>query len=243
MPSLLALHAPLLRLPYFWDEAGYYVPAARDLLLTRKPDSALHAFQCPSAAGDGISGAVVEDAGYAPLVTRIAMLLAASFSLLGLFRLAETRCQHAKSQSRPRSCTALYPVFFAQSSLAHLDLAAAGLTFWGLYAYVERPSLADGALVLARGAEPRRRQSWRRWRFRLGIAVALACTGDTRERQDVLLCEQPANSLWLLVPLLPLCCLVRLPLFADRVRFRQSGIFSLQRRRPRFIPCGSCWLC
>src|SRR5271170_1525445 len=30
---LLALHAPLLRLPYFWDEAGYYVPAARDLLL------------------------------------------------------------------------------------------------------------------------------------------------------------------------------------------------------------------
>ena len=28
------LHAPLLRLPYFWDEAGYYVPAARDILLT-----------------------------------------------------------------------------------------------------------------------------------------------------------------------------------------------------------------
>ena len=32
--ALLALHAPLLRLPYFWDEAGYYVSAARDLLLT-----------------------------------------------------------------------------------------------------------------------------------------------------------------------------------------------------------------
>src|ERR1700748_2156560 len=29
--SLIALHAPLLRLPYFWDEAGYYIPAARDL--------------------------------------------------------------------------------------------------------------------------------------------------------------------------------------------------------------------
>ena len=29
---LLAAHAPLLRLPYFWDEAGYYIPAARDLL-------------------------------------------------------------------------------------------------------------------------------------------------------------------------------------------------------------------
>jgi hypothetical protein len=29
--ALIALHAPLLRLPYFWDEAGYYIPAARDL--------------------------------------------------------------------------------------------------------------------------------------------------------------------------------------------------------------------
>jgi hypothetical protein len=33
--------------------------------------------------------------------------------------------------------TALYPVFFAQSSLAHVDVAAAGLTFWALHAYFE----------------------------------------------------------------------------------------------------------
>ncbi|HXX01194.1 MAG TPA: hypothetical protein VEJ00_08275, partial [Candidatus Acidoferrales bacterium] len=32
--TMFLLHAPLLQLPYFWDEAGYYVPAARDLLLT-----------------------------------------------------------------------------------------------------------------------------------------------------------------------------------------------------------------
>src|SRR5271170_5282208 len=32
--GLMLLHAPLLRLPYFWDEAGYYVPGARDLFLT-----------------------------------------------------------------------------------------------------------------------------------------------------------------------------------------------------------------
>ncbi|MHB8736043.1 MAG: hypothetical protein ACYC6M_12155, partial [Terriglobales bacterium] len=30
--TLLALHAPLLRLPYYWDEAGYFVPAALDIL-------------------------------------------------------------------------------------------------------------------------------------------------------------------------------------------------------------------
>ncbi|HTU42429.1 MAG TPA: hypothetical protein VMF10_12030, partial [Candidatus Aquilonibacter sp.] len=28
------LHVFLLQLPYFWDEAGYYIPAARDILLT-----------------------------------------------------------------------------------------------------------------------------------------------------------------------------------------------------------------
>src|SRR5215831_8369082 len=31
--AILIPHLPLLTLPYFWDEAGYYIPAARDLLL------------------------------------------------------------------------------------------------------------------------------------------------------------------------------------------------------------------
>ena len=43
----------------------------------------------------------------------------------------------SKSRSTTTILTALYPVFFAQSSLVHLDLAAAGLTFWGLRAYVK----------------------------------------------------------------------------------------------------------
>ncbi|MBI1983494.1 MAG: glycosyltransferase, partial [Acidobacteria bacterium] len=28
--ALLVLHIPFLDLPYFWDEAGYYIPAALD---------------------------------------------------------------------------------------------------------------------------------------------------------------------------------------------------------------------
>ena len=32
--GLFIVHAPLLRLPYFWAEAGYFIPAARDLLLS-----------------------------------------------------------------------------------------------------------------------------------------------------------------------------------------------------------------
>jgi hypothetical protein len=39
-------------------------------------------------------------------------------------------------------CTALYPVFFAQSSLAQVDLAAAGLAFWALTAYLDGEAVA-----------------------------------------------------------------------------------------------------
>src|SRR5215510_12065314 len=31
--GILISHLPLLTLPYFWDEAGYYIPAAHDLLV------------------------------------------------------------------------------------------------------------------------------------------------------------------------------------------------------------------
>jgi hypothetical protein len=133
--ALLTLHAPLLRLPYFWDEAGYYVPAARDLLLS----GSLIPHSTPSNAHPPLVLAYLalwwKIAGYAAVVTRTAMLLAASFSLLGIFRLAET-VANTEVAIGATLCTALYPVVFAQSSLAHVDLAAAGLTFWGLWAYV-----------------------------------------------------------------------------------------------------------
>ena len=133
---LLALHLPLLRLPYFWDEAGYYVPAARDLLLYGE----LIPHSTPSNAHPPLVIAylalVWKVLGYAPLVTRTAMVAVAAFSLLGVFRLGQ-RVANSEVAVAAAICTALYPVFFAQSSLAHLDLAAAGLTFWGLFAYVE----------------------------------------------------------------------------------------------------------
>jgi 4-amino-4-deoxy-L-arabinose transferase-like glycosyltransferase len=74
-------------------------------------------------------------AGYKPVVTRTAMLAVAAFTVLGLFRLAR-RVANWEVAIASSICTALYPVFFAQSTLAHLDLAAAGFTFWGLLAYI-----------------------------------------------------------------------------------------------------------
>jgi len=139
--TILLLHLPLLRLPYFWDEAGYYVPAARDILLTGSfiPHSTVSNAHPPLVmAWVALWWKVV---GYAPVVTRTAMLVLAAFSLVGVFRLAE-RAANAQVAIAATLCTAVYPVFFAQSSLAHVDLAAAGLIFWGLAAYLEGKALA-----------------------------------------------------------------------------------------------------
>lgn len=134
--ALVALHAPWLRLPYFWDEAGYYVPAARDLLLTGSliPHSGVSNAHPPLVMAYLALGWKL--AGFAPLVTRTVMLLAASFALLGLLRLARA-VANIEVAVATTILTGLYPVFFAQSSLVHLDLAAAGFTLWGLCAYVK----------------------------------------------------------------------------------------------------------
>ena len=138
---IFLLHLPLLQLPYFWDEAGYYVPAARDILLQSSPvphSTVSNAHPPLVMAWVALWWKVV---GYASLVTRTAMLVLAAFSLLGVFRLAE-RVANTKVAIASTFCTALYPVFFAQSSLAQVDLAAAGLTFWALSAYVEDQAVA-----------------------------------------------------------------------------------------------------
>ncbi|HEX8925949.1 MAG TPA: glycosyltransferase, partial [Terriglobales bacterium] len=86
--GLVALHAMLLRLPYFWDEAGYFIPAARDFFLT----------------GDLIAHTTLSNAHpplvmvyltlvwklttYSPLVTRLAMLALTSLGLTAVYRLA-----------------------------------------------------------------------------------------------------------------------------------------------------------
>ena len=139
--AIFLLHVPLLQLPYFWDEAGYYVPAARDLLL----GGSLIPHTTVSNAHPPLVMAWIalwwKCVGYASVVTRSAMLMVAAFSLLGVFRLAE-RVANREIAIASTVCTALYPVFFAQSSLALVDLAAAGFTFWGLYAYLEERPVA-----------------------------------------------------------------------------------------------------
>src|SRR3981081_3227522 len=133
--GLLLLHAPLLRLPYFWDEAGYYIPAARDLFLT----GTLIPQSTPSNAHPPLVMAWLALAwhvfGYSTLVTRTAMLAVSAFSLLGLFRLSRVAANLPVAWATT-ALVALYPVYFTQSSMAQVDLPAAGFTFWALAAYI-----------------------------------------------------------------------------------------------------------
>jgi 4-amino-4-deoxy-L-arabinose transferase-like glycosyltransferase len=134
---LILLHAPLLRLPYFWDEAGYYVPAAYDVYTHGQfiPTSTLSNAHPPLPA---IYLALWwKLSAFKPAVTRIAMLLVAALALLGVYRLA-LRLANLPVAIATTLCTALYPVWFAQSSLAHADLSAAALTIWGLVFYFDR---------------------------------------------------------------------------------------------------------
>jgi hypothetical protein len=145
--GLFILHAPLLRLPYFWDEAGYFIPAARDILLTGSliPHTTLSNAHPPLVML--WLAFWWKFSAFTPAVTRIAMLLIAAFALTGLWRLARHVSNDAVAVATVVS-TALYPVFFTQSSMAHLDMMAAALTLWGLAMYVERRPVAT-ALFLA----------------------------------------------------------------------------------------------
>jgi hypothetical protein len=133
--ALLLTHLPLLRLPYFWDEAGYYIPAARDLLLQGQliPSSTLTNAHPPLVmVWLALAWKVF---GFHTLVTRVAMLVVATFTLVGVYQLAK-EMSNSLVAAGATITTALFPVFFVQSSLAHLDMAAAGFTIWGLGAYV-----------------------------------------------------------------------------------------------------------
>ncbi len=151
-------HAQLLGLPYYWDEAGYFIPAARDIYADGSfiPHSTLSNAHPPLVmAWIALAWKVF---GFHIWVARTAMLAVAALALSGVFALA-ARVANWRVGAATVVCTALYPVFFAQSTLAHLDMMVAALTMWALVFYLPRGamSLQDDAKPLQDDAEPLRR--------------------------------------------------------------------------------------
>src|SRR5512135_2600932 len=129
--AIFLMHAPLLRLPFFWDEAGFYVPAAYDLVHSHTliPTTTIDTGHPPLPAAYLASWFAVS--GWKPAVARIAELLLAAFALTNVFVLAR-RLTSIQVAIAATIATAVYPIFFVQSSLAHADLPAAAFTLWGL---------------------------------------------------------------------------------------------------------------
>ena len=130
--ALYASHFTLLRLPYYWDEAGYYIPAAWDFFRTGSliPVSTLTNAHPPLPS---IYLALWwKISGFYPEVTREAVLMVASLALLAVWRLAMRLIGVTSVAFWTVLLTGLFPIWFAQSSLAHADIFAAACSLWGL---------------------------------------------------------------------------------------------------------------
>ncbi|HEX8188643.1 MAG TPA: hypothetical protein VF586_09840 [Pyrinomonadaceae bacterium] len=149
--GLHVTHAALLGLPYYWDEAGYFIPAARDIYADGSfiPHSTLSNAHPPLVmAWIALAWKVF---GFGVETARAAMLAVAAFALAGVFALG-ARVSNWRVAAATVVCTAAYPVFFAQSSLAHLDMMVAALTTWALVFYLP----PRGATLLQSDATPLR---------------------------------------------------------------------------------------
>ncbi len=130
--ALLALHASVLRLPYFWDEAGYYIPAAYDFYRRGRliPVSTLPTGHTPLLMV--YLALLWKLFGFSTLVTRSGMILVAAATVFATLALGQ-RVTRREAAMEAALLLALSPLFFAQSSLAQLDLPAALFTTLAIY--------------------------------------------------------------------------------------------------------------
>ena len=146
--ALYLTHFSLLRLPYYWDEAGYYIPAAWDFFRT----GSLIPSSTTSNAHPPLPSIYLalwwKSSDFYPEVTREAVLLVTAVGLLAVWRLALRLTASATVAFWTAVLAALYPIWFAQSTLAHADIFAAACTLWGLvYALPNRERRPRAAAV------------------------------------------------------------------------------------------------
>lgn len=186
---LSVVHSSLLRLPYFWDEAGYYIPAALDFYNSGRliPVNTQPTGHTPLVTV--YLGLLWRIFGFSPLVTRAGMLFLAAGCVVALYTLAR-EIAGREAALWGAALLALSPLFFAQSSLVHLDLAAALFTTLAVLALVERrlPLFALNASLAILSKET----------AVILLPVAWCFAGRLRREMRWTAC------LWLATPLLPL---------------------------------------
>ena len=134
--SVYLSHLTLLRLPYYWDEGGYYIPAALDFYRT----GALvpHFTNAHPPLPSILLAGWWRLSGFVPSGTRTLICMVAAAALLAVFALAR-RLFGTPAAVATALLTGVYPIWFAQSTLAHADIFAAAFTLWAFALYLTRP--------------------------------------------------------------------------------------------------------
>lgn len=148
---LFLCHVPWLDLPYYWDEAGQFIPAALDVLHGGAfvPHSTTPNIHPPALAA--YLAAVWSLVGYRPESTRCAMLLLAAFGLLVSLLLAIELLREARGMPAflAVALLCLSPVFFSQAIMAQLDAPAMLFTALSLLLFLQNRMAAAAAACVA----------------------------------------------------------------------------------------------
>ncbi len=152
---LLLSHWPLLTRPYFWDEAGQFIPASLDIYYSGElvPHSTV-----PNVHPPGVMmwlAAAWHLFGYSIVVTRLAMLAIAIAGCWWVYRLAaEFLCPNHSAAVMTVVLLCVSPLFFSQSIMALLDMPAMVFTTLALLLYLRErfvlASIACAALVMVK---------------------------------------------------------------------------------------------
>ena len=136
---LAAMHLPYLKLPFFWDEVGQFIPAALDLYHEGQwvPHSTLPNVHPPGLMA--VLALIWRVFGFSIASTRLTMLAIASAGLLFSFLLAIRLSRGAPGA--PAFAAAMFliaaPIFYTQAMLAQLDMPAMALTALALWLFLE----------------------------------------------------------------------------------------------------------
>ena len=146
-------HLTLLRLPYFWDEGGYYIPAAWDFFRTGTLIPVTTATNAHPPLPSVLLAGWWHLSGFVPSGTRTFICMVTAAALLAVYRLARGLLGTPAAVATTL-LTALYPVWYAQSTLAHADIFAAAFTLWGLSFYLQLAKPTDTPLVATEPGAP-----------------------------------------------------------------------------------------
>ncbi len=148
---MIALHRPMLKFPFHWDELGQFAPASLDLY----QDGSLVAHSTlPNVHPPGVMAIVAltwRIFGVSVSAARVAMLVVASAGLLFSFLLAIRLCRG--TVGAPAFAAVFFlmasPIFFAQSEMILLDMPAMTFTALALLLFLDERYAACAAACTA----------------------------------------------------------------------------------------------